>query len=154
MSGSWLPFELTRPAWLAALAVLPILVVYSIRSLVDFGKWQMRLSLLTRTVIATLVILALAGLTLLSTTNSQYVLFAIDDSLSVGDDSRKAAESFVAKATAALEPNKAAFVHFASEPGVIQEEALAAPKPAGSAASSSAEADEKAKGTNIAAAIE
>ncbi len=153
MSENWLPFELTRPAWLFALVVLPFLVVYSIRSLVDFGKWQMRVSLLTRLAVAVLVVLALAGLTLLSTTTGQFVLFAIDDSLSVGDDSRKAAEAFVARSIAALGPNKAAFVHFASEPGVIQEEAQAAPKPAGSP-TTPARDDEAAKGTNIAAAIE
>src|SRR4051794_18940263 len=132
MSETWLPFELTRPAWLIALVVLPFLIYYAIRSLVDFGKWQMRISLMTRLAVAVLVILALAGLTLLSTTRSQFVIFAIDDSLSVGDESRKAAEAFVAKSTASLGADRAAFLHFASEPGVIQEEAQAAPRPAGS----------------------
>ena len=153
MSNSWLPFEMTRPAWLLALAVLPFLVYYSVRSLVDFSKWQMRASLLIRLAVAALLVLALAGMTWLTTTKSLYVVFAIDDSLSVGDDSRKAAEAFVTEASKSIGNNKAAFVRFANEPGVIQEEKLIAPRPAGSPAASSA-TDEVAKGTNIAAAIE
>lgn len=154
MSATWLPFELTKPAWLIALVVLPFLVYYSIRSLVDFSKWQMRLSLMTRLAVAVLIILALAGLTLLSTTRSQFVIFAIDDSLSIGDDSRRAAGAFVAKSTASLGTDKAAFLHFASEPGVIQEEAQASLRPAGSPPAGSPQEDDSAKGTNIAAAIE
>jgi Ca-activated chloride channel family protein len=154
MSDTSLPFELTRPAWLIALVVLPFLVYYSIRSLVDFAKWQMRLSLLSRLAIAVLLVLALSGLTLLTTTRSQYVVFVIDDSLSVGEESRKAAESYVAKATASLGSDKAAFVHFASEPGVIQEESHAAPRPAGRPAVETDKEDEASKGTDIGAAIE
>ena len=37
---SWFPFELTRPAWLLGLAVLPVVVYYFVRSLVDFARWQ------------------------------------------------------------------------------------------------------------------
>ena len=156
MSLNWLPLELTRPAWLFALAVAPLLIYYSIRSLVDFSKWQMRASLLIRLAVATLLVLALAGLTFLTTTRSQYVVFAIDDSLSVGDDSRKAAEAYIAKATASLGADKAAFVHFASEPGVIQEERQAALRPAGSPKIDATHAndDEQAKGTDIGSAIE
>ena len=154
MSDTSLPFELTRPAWLLALVVVPFLVYYSVKSLVDFARWQMRLSLLSRLAIAVLLVLALAGLTLLTTTRSQYVVFAIDDSLSVGDESRKAAEAYIARATAGLGPDKAAFVHFASEPGVIQEEAQAAPRPAGTASVDASREDEAAKGTDIGSAIE
>ncbi len=152
MNDHWLPFELIRPSWLLGLIVLPILVYFSFKSLVDFSKWQMRLSLLTRLSIAILLVLTLAGLTLLTTTRSQYVVFAIDDSLSVGEESRKAAEAFVRDATRTLGADKAAFIRFATEPGVIQEESSAAPKPAGTPAASANE--DGAKGTNIGAAIE
>ena len=111
MSQFSFPLELTRPAWLIALIVLPFLVYYSFRSLVDFGKWQMRISLATRLVIAVLIVLALAGLTRLTTTRSQYVVFAIDDSTSVGEASRKAAEEYVRQATASLGSDRAAFLH-------------------------------------------
>ncbi len=47
-----LPFqvqlELTRPWWLLGLAVLPGLVYYFYRSLVDLARWQRVLSLLLR----------------------------------------------------------------------------------------------------------
>ncbi len=154
MSDTSFPFELTRPAWLLALAVLPVIVYYAARSLVDFSKWQMRISAGFRLAVATLIVLALAGLTLLTTTRAQYVVFAIDDSLSVGEESRKAAEAYVAKATASLGSDRAAFVRFAGQPGVIQEGAQAAPKPAGSPAVDASKEEEAAKGTDIGAAIE
>ena len=156
MSDSWPPFELTRPAWLLALAVLPFLVYYSVKSLVDFSKRQMRLSLLTRIVVTTLIVFALAGLTLLTTTTSRYVVFAIDESLSVGEESRKSAESFVQKASASLGRDKAAIVRFAQEPGAVQEKSIAAPpKPVEPAkADATKDGGEEDKGTNIAAALE
>ncbi len=139
---SWFPFELTRPAWLLGLAILPIVVYYFVRSLVDFAPWQKALTLACRTLVVLLLVLALAGLTLLRTTKDQFVVFAIDRSLSVGDDSRKAAEDYLAKALPKAGPNRVAYLDFAADPGSIQT-ARAAPTPV---------ADEK--GTNLAAAIE
>ena len=76
--------ELTHPSWLITLAfVIPLLAYFFWRSLSDFPKQQLFLSLLTRTVVVTLIALSLAGLALLSTTNQQFVIFAIDESLSV-----------------------------------------------------------------------
>ena len=139
---SWFPFELTRPAWLLGLALLPFIVYYFARSLVDFARWQKLLTLAARTLVVILLVLALAGLTLLRKTRDQYVVFAIDRSLSVGDDSRKAAEDYLAKALPKAGPNRVAFLDFAAEPGSIQTQRKAP----------SAIADEK--GTNLAAAIE
>lgn len=77
-------FELPHPWWLAALVVVvPALVFYFWRSLSDFSPRQRVISLLTRTVIATLLALALSGLALLKPTRQQFVIFAIDQSLSV-----------------------------------------------------------------------
>ena len=140
--NSWFPFELTRPAWLLGLAILPIVVYYFVRSLVDFARWQKGLTLACRVVIVLLLVLALAGLTLLRTTKDQFVVFAIDQSLSLGDDSRKAAEDYLARAVPKAGPNRMAFLEFAAEPGSISIH-RAPTKPI---------ADDK--GTNLAAAIE
>src|SRR3954447_24632955 len=98
--------ELTRPIWLAGLVVLPVLVYCFYRSLVDFARWQKTTSLVARMAIVVLLVLALAGLTLLKPTREQFVVFAVDRSLSVGDDSRQAAEAYVARATAAAGRNR------------------------------------------------
>ncbi len=140
---SWFPFELTRPAWLLGLAVLPVLAYYFARSLVDFARWQKLLSLGARSTVVVLIVLGLAGLTLLRATRDQFVVFAIDRSLSVGDDSRKAAEDYIAKALTRAGPNRVAFLDFATEPGVIRTRLRADRAPPG---------DDK--GTDLAAAIE
>lgn len=140
---SWFPFELTRPAWLLGLAVLPVLAYYFARSLVDFARWQKLLSLGARSTVVVLIVLGLAGLTLLRATRDQFVVFAIDRSLSVGDDSRKAAEDYIAKALTRAGPNRVAFLDFATQPGVIRTRLRADRVPPG---------DDK--GTDLAAAIE
>src|SRR5262245_33786220 len=138
---SW-QLELMHPAWLIGLAALAVLGYYHRRSLVDFAHWQRLLSLAVRTAIVVLLVLALGGLTLLLPTREQYVIFAIDRSLSVGDESRKEADYFLDKALAAMGSNRAAFVAFAKDPGLVQaDRAKLAPLP-----------DDK--GTNLAAVIE
>jgi uncharacterized membrane protein len=137
--------ELTRPLWLIGLLVLPILFFYFRRSLVDFARWQKTLSLLTRSVIVILLVLALAGLTLLRTTREQFVVFAIDRSLSVGEESRQAAEAYVENASRQAKPggNRFATLYFGAEPGPVQSDR---------AKDDGAPIDDKA--TNLASAIE
>lgn len=116
---SW-QLELTHPIFLAGLIAMPLLLYYFYRSLVDFARWQMMLSLGCRVAIVLLLVLALAGMTLFQPTHEQFVVFAIDKSLSVGDDSRKAADEFVQQALAAGDAKRAAFLDFAAEPGLVQ----------------------------------
>lgn len=144
MNTSGFAFELTRPLWLCALLVPPVLYYYYFRhGLVDFAAWQKRLSLAARAVIVALLVLALAGLTLLRPTKEQFVVFAIDRSLSVGDESRKAAEDFVDKAAAKAGTNRVATLRFGAEPGAVQTDRTLDVGPP---------IDDK--GTNLAAAIE
>ncbi len=112
--------ELTRPAWLAALAVLPVLVYYFYRSLVDLPRRQMLVSLLVRGVVILLLVLALAGLNLLSPTEQLFVVFAVDESLSVDDDARAKADEFIAAATTDVDPATYAVLPFAAEPEEIK----------------------------------
>jgi Ca-activated chloride channel homolog len=138
--------ELTHPAWLVGLAVVPLLVYYFYRSLADFPRWQKILSLATRCVIAALLVLSLCGLTLLKPTHDQYVVFAIDRSLSVGEKSESEVTSFIERSLLTLGANRAAFLNFGARPGRATEE-----RPAAGAVQIS-EAD--TQGTNLAAAIE
>src|SRR3954454_14676221 len=117
--------ELTRPWWLAGVAVLPVLVYYFYRTLVDFVRWQRLLSLLLRSVIVVLLILALAGLSLLRPTRELFVVFAVDRSESVGDEANRAIDNFLARAAPHAGPNRFAVLPFASEPGNVRDGAAA-----------------------------
>jgi Mg-chelatase subunit ChlD len=134
-------FELTHPLMLLGLAALPVLGWYFYRSLVDFARWQRVLSLACRAVIVVLLVLALAGLTLLRPTHEQFVVLAVDESLSVGDEARQAANQFLDRAAAAAGPNRVAFLKFAAVPGRVHGER-----------SQPEEIDRK--GTDIASALE
>jgi len=65
MPEAWLQLELTRPWLLVALAALPLVFYYFRRSLVDFPYRQRVASLVLRSLIVVLLVLALADLTLL-----------------------------------------------------------------------------------------
>lgn len=146
MNASSLQFELTHPAWLAGLIVVPVLIYYFYRSLADFPRWQKLISLGVRSAIALLLVLALCGLTMLKPTHEQYVVFAVDRSLSVGDQSERDIASFIDRALANRGANHAAFVSFGARPGTVTED-----RP-GDSAPPIVETD--AQGTNLAAAIE
>jgi Ca-activated chloride channel homolog len=171
-----LPFqvqlELTRPWWLLGLAVVPGLVYYFYRSLVDFVRWQRVLSLLLRGALVVLLILALGGLSLIRPTRELFVVFAVDRSESVGEQGTQAVDAYLAKAAPHAGSNRFAVLPFASEPGSVRDGAEAMKgfeKPAPSTASPKAEsaiapsgpppepADAKGldrKGTDLAAALE
>jgi uncharacterized membrane protein len=142
MPDSWFQLELTRPLLLAGLIALPLLVHYFYRSLVDFSRGQMITSLVARSIIVTLLVLSLAGMTLLKPTREQFVIFAIDKSLSVGDEGRKATDEFLDQAMAEVGSNHVAFLPFAAQPGQVETERGKEAKPLDD------------KGSNLAAAIE
>jgi len=150
----WLPiqFELSRPWWLLGLCVLPLLIYYFHRSLVDFALWQRWVSLAVRALILALLVLALSGLNLLRATREQFVVFALDRSQSVGDDARQAADDFVSRASSRAGRNRYAILPFAAEPGMIR-----AGEAAAHASGSNERKDAKPldpQGTDIAAALE
>ncbi|HEX3655609.1 MAG TPA: VWA domain-containing protein [Pirellulales bacterium] len=119
MSGWSSSLELSRPIWLIGSLTLPLLGWYFYRSLVDFSRVQRLVSLALRAAIIVLLVAALAGLTLLRPTHEQFVVFALDRSLSIGEDSRQAAEHFVDEALTTQAGHAAAFIAFAEEPAPI-----------------------------------
>jgi uncharacterized membrane protein len=114
--------ELTRP-WmlLALLLAAPVLVYYFVRSLSDFPRPQRIVSLITRTCLVLLLVLALAGLTLLHSTDEMFVVFLADQSTSVGENGAKAADEFLKRAMDKVGPHRVAFLPFASSSGAFQE---------------------------------
>src|SRR5580692_9955645 len=114
-----MPLELTQPWYLLGLLALPVVLWYFFRGLTDFSSWQRRLSLVARTSVIVLLVTALCGLTWLKPSQELYVVFAIDDSMSIGDEGKAETEKFLEKATAAAGKNKVAFVRFGAEPGAV-----------------------------------
>src|SRR5882724_10251281 len=112
MDGASLGLELTHPARLACLAAVVVLLYFFVRSLVDFPYWQRILSLGLRTAIVVLLVLALAGLTLVRSTSEQFVVFVVDRSTSVGEESNRVADKFLEEALTNVAGNKYAILPF------------------------------------------
>jgi Ca-activated chloride channel family protein len=113
-------FELTHPLFLFGLMVLPVLVWYFYRSLVDFARWQQTLSLLCRTLLVILLVLSLAGLTLLQPTHQQFVVFALDESLSIGEEGEQRVREYLDRALPAAGEHRVAFLSFAARPEQVR----------------------------------
>ena len=114
-----MPFEITQPRLLLALLVLPILAWYFYRGLTDFSRWQRLASLAVRAVVVCLLVAALSGLTWLKPAHELFVVFAIDDSLSVSEEAKPQIDSFLARAAAGAQNNRFACVRFGVEPGPL-----------------------------------
>jgi Ca-activated chloride channel family protein len=136
-----MPVELTQPWSLLGLLALPVLAWYFLRGLTDFSRWQRVASVLTRAAVVALLVAALCGLTWLKPSKDLFVVFAVDESLSVGDDAKPVVEKFLTDAASAAGANKVAYVRFGADPGPVSDD-RAAPF-----------AGNK-QGTNIAAALE
>ena len=107
-----MPWELTQPWYLLGLLALPVLAWYFARGLTDFSRWQRVTSLVVRSLVVTLLVAALCGLTFLRPSPEQFVVFAVDESLSVADEAKPVAADFLAKAFAAKGTNRVAVVRF------------------------------------------
>ncbi len=170
-----IPFEITRPWALTLLLIaLPLLVLFFVRSLSDFPKFQRKLSLVIRSLIVLLLTLALAGFAWLQKTDEQYFIFLIDQSTSISDNGRTELDKVLTAAKESVGENRVAFLPFASTTGDVKqefgdekeegkEESVPENSETESAAVEIASADELADqkeqdrfrdGTNIAAAIE
>lgn len=146
MTDAGIGWELTRPAMLAALLILPLLYYYLRRTLVDLPRRQMLVSLGIRIAIVVLLVLSLAGLTLVEPTRNLFVVFAVDRSLSVAEDAAEKADEFIKEATQHAGSNLYSTLPFAAEPAQFVDEH----------ATSKDEQPEELddRGTNLAAAIE
>ena len=136
--------EITQPWMLWFLILLVPIAWYYVKSLSDFPKWQRRFSLLSRVVILVLLVLAIAGLSLLSPTTRQYIAVAIDRSLSVDTKAQETIDEFVAELERNRGDSQIVYLQVASNPSALVSsyEQLVAP-------------DEKERrGSDLAAAIQ
>lgn len=147
-------FELIRP-WTLILLVPALLVLgwYFVRSLSDFPQRQRIVSLVSRILIILLLVLSLAGLTWLHTTQEQYVVFLVDQSLSIGDNGVQAVNEFLTSSGEAQGNHKVAYLPFASRVEPIQEERIVEQTSDDEDSQPSAEVKQLRDGSDLAAAI-
>ncbi len=143
LSNQW-SLEITQPWMLWLLVLLLPIAWYYYRSLSDFPKWQRRFSLLFRTLIMVLLILAIAGLSLLSPTTRQFFAIAIDRWLSIDSKSQGKIDEFVSEMEKNRGDSQIAYMQVAINPSVIVSgyEQLVAPE------------EKDQRGTDLAAAIQ
>ncbi len=117
---SLIHFEM--PVYLALLALLPLLVLFSFRSLAGLGRVRHALVAALRCLVAAAFIIALAGPELRRTTDDQTVVFLLDHSRSVPVEQQQAAFQFVQRAAEAMRPGKdrLALVTFDGVPSIEQ----------------------------------
>src|SRR5438128_2423601 len=82
--------EFTNPWALLLLALIPVAVYFARHSLANLSRRRGRASLIVRVVIVLLTVLALAGLRVRSSSRDVALLFLVDVSASVAQDSRAA----------------------------------------------------------------
>ncbi len=146
--------ELADPWWLLCLAVVPVLYWYHRRTLVDLPATQRQVSVLLRILIVLLLVFCLCGLTLLSPTQDQHIFFLIDESASLGQEARDAAQKYILAALEKKGRNQVSFIRFASTPKTIESQLPTPPlKTDGTPNIPDALTKEWSQGTDIAAAL-
>lgn len=153
-----LHLEFARPTLLLGLLVLPWLIYWWRRSLVDLPFAQRCLSLAVRSLLALCLVLALAGLNWLKSTQQQFVVVAVDRSASVGREARAVADRYVQTLRQAAQGQSLAMVEFAEQPGPVTSlTGSAAPANESADAPATEQPDRPppdALGTDLAAAVE
>ena len=117
--------ELTRPVFLLGLLLLGGLYAGYHWSLIDFSRTQRFCSLAVRSLILVLLVLALAGLTLLTPTHEKHVVFLVDESQSIDENAKKIAADFLANAEKAASSSFSVYP-FSSFPAVEETNIAAA----------------------------
>jgi uncharacterized membrane protein len=100
---AFLRFE--QPAYLWLLALVPLLIVLSVRSLAGLGRGRRALAIALRSLVVTLLVLALAGASRTKVTDELAVLFVLDRSNSVPAASQRDALERIRAATREMGPD-------------------------------------------------
>ena len=86
-----------QPWWLLLLLLVPVLWIFSFRSLSGLGPYRRLFALLFRTVVFTLLVLALAGIQLQKISDRVTVIYLLDQSESIPKLTREAMLEYVMK---------------------------------------------------------
>lgn len=117
---TFIPLEFVRPS-LLLLAIPALLVIYLFYrvSLADFSRSQRIASLLVRGLMIGAVVLAIAGLHWLRTTEDAFVVVLADESQSIGEQGLEATRTFVDGLLQESGPHRVAVLPFAAKPGAM-----------------------------------
>jgi len=112
--------DFVNPGLLTGLAVWGVLAFFHVVSLSDATLGRRRASLVCRAVLLGLVVLALAGLSLVRPAAEPFVVFAVDRSASIGAEGERETETFLDAALTHRGRKGAAFLSFAAVPGLVR----------------------------------
>lgn len=141
---SGIALELVRPEMLWLLLLLLPVYYFHRYSLSDFPRWQRASSIVCRSVILLLLVLCLAGLSLLMPTTRQFIVVAIDRSLSIDEGAKDTIDQFVQQIESNDAEHELVYLNVAADvtPVVNQSQDLAELS------------EQQQQGTNLATAIE
>ncbi len=110
------------PGYLVLLALVPLLVLFSLRSLSGLGRWRQSLAILTRCAVVAAAVLALAGAQRVRVTKDLHVIFVADVSNSIPAEQRAAHFDVLRRAEQSLDPQRDKFgvITFNGESSVEQ----------------------------------
>lgn len=118
--------EMAWPPWaaaLAALAVLPPVVYYWWRSLVQFARWQRAASLAVRVLLLWVLIGAVCDVRLSTPSAERFVVLLVDRSSSMSAEASRVAEAFCTPALAdgRDDGHRCVLLPFSAQPGQLAE---------------------------------
>jgi uncharacterized membrane protein len=123
VADPWSSFvSIAQPGYLAVLAVVPLVVALSLRSLAGLGPVRRPLAVGLRCLVIAVMACALAGPEWVRQTDDQTVIFALDQSGSVPAAQQREALAFVEQAAVEMRAGKdrIAVLSFAARPSVDQ----------------------------------
>ncbi len=111
--------EFTHASYLYGMLAIGWVVLLAVWSLANLGRRQRFGLVVVRSTVVMLLVAALAGMSLISPSADQFVIFAIDESVSVSDAARSHVAQFIQDAQEHLGPHRVAFVRFADNVGPV-----------------------------------
>src|ERR1044071_6944394 len=122
--------EFTNPLALVLLALIPVALYYARHSLANLSRLRGAVSLCARILILALIVLSLAGLRVRTTSRDLALIFLVDVSASVAQDTRASVIDFINSEVERAAPRDyVSVVAFARDPSVelapTRKEALA-----------------------------
>lgn len=106
MLAEWPTLRFETPGYLVLLAVIPLLIALSFRSLAGLGRARRVLALALRCLVVLMMVLALAGARRVDSTDALSVVFLFDRSSSVPRPEQQLSFEFMRKAQEGLRPTK------------------------------------------------
>jgi uncharacterized membrane protein len=122
VNGLLSPYDLTlqAPAFLFLFLLIPFLLVVMRWTLTDLPRWQQWTSVLLRSVLVVLLVLALTRPSHVTKSQKVATVYLVDVSESIPEESLRKAQEFVSRSWSARGEHHAELVTFAAEPSRVE----------------------------------